>query len=151
MTTIAPVHPADDLLRQDRIPHIWCQGCGLGIALNGFVSAVKELDQKTERIIEMSFEKDQLKAQLKKALETIKEQQVIIANEVTLKEKIQAEKKHVEEQLKQTEEENEQYMEWFGDINEAMGCDREDPAVVNVEHYVQEHNNLKKKISRYTR
>jgi 2-oxoglutarate ferredoxin oxidoreductase subunit beta len=23
-------HPKDDLLREDRIPHIWCPGCGIG-------------------------------------------------------------------------------------------------------------------------
>jgi 2-oxoglutarate ferredoxin oxidoreductase subunit beta len=50
MTTLAPVHPVDDLLRQDRMPHIWCQGCGLGIALNSFLAAVKELDHPEEKI-----------------------------------------------------------------------------------------------------
>jgi 2-oxoglutarate ferredoxin oxidoreductase subunit beta len=35
-------HPHDDLLRQERLPHIWCPGCGLGTALNCFVSALKE-------------------------------------------------------------------------------------------------------------
>ena len=23
-------HPMDELLRTDRIPHIWCPGCGIG-------------------------------------------------------------------------------------------------------------------------
>jgi 2-oxoglutarate ferredoxin oxidoreductase subunit beta len=54
MTTPAAVHPVDDLLRQDRMPHIWCQGCGLGIALNGFVSAVKELDHPEEKVAVVS-------------------------------------------------------------------------------------------------
>ena len=27
------LHPMDSLLRGERLPHIWCQGCGLGTAL----------------------------------------------------------------------------------------------------------------------
>jgi len=33
-------HPLDHLLRQDRLPHIWCSGCGLGTALNCFLNAL---------------------------------------------------------------------------------------------------------------
>src|SRR5512136_898516 len=33
-------HPMDKLLRQDRLPHIWCPGCGLGTALNCFLGAL---------------------------------------------------------------------------------------------------------------
>jgi len=33
-------HPLDRLLRQDRLPHIWCSGCGLGTALNCFLNAI---------------------------------------------------------------------------------------------------------------
>ena len=36
----APHHPMDRLLRQDRLPHIWCSGCGLGTALNCFLGAL---------------------------------------------------------------------------------------------------------------
>jgi len=35
-------HPLDDLLRVDRIPHIWCPTCGLGIVLNAFLTALRE-------------------------------------------------------------------------------------------------------------
>ncbi len=35
-----PHHPMDRLLRQDRLPHIWCSGCGLGTALNCFLGAL---------------------------------------------------------------------------------------------------------------
>jgi|UniRef100_A0A7V3PU72 2-oxoglutarate ferredoxin oxidoreductase subunit beta len=35
-------HPLDELLRVDRIPHIWCSTCGLGIVLNSFLNAVRE-------------------------------------------------------------------------------------------------------------
>lgn len=34
-------HPLDCLLRQDRIPHIWCSGCGLGPATTCYVNAIK--------------------------------------------------------------------------------------------------------------
>jgi 2-oxoglutarate ferredoxin oxidoreductase subunit beta len=33
-------HPKDALLRQDRLPHIWCSGCGLGTAVNCFIGAL---------------------------------------------------------------------------------------------------------------
>jgi 2-oxoglutarate ferredoxin oxidoreductase subunit beta len=39
-------HPMDQLLRTERLPHIWCPGCGLGTALSCFTSALmrSELD-----------------------------------------------------------------------------------------------------------
>ncbi len=39
------LHPMDDLLRGERLPHIWCQGCGLGTALTTFISALKWLEK----------------------------------------------------------------------------------------------------------
>jgi 2-oxoglutarate ferredoxin oxidoreductase subunit beta len=39
---VADQHPMDDMLRQDRLPHIWCAGCGLGIVLTCFVSALRK-------------------------------------------------------------------------------------------------------------
>ncbi|TAK21197.1 MAG: 2-oxoacid:ferredoxin oxidoreductase subunit beta [Chloroflexota bacterium] len=33
-------HPADGLLRADRLPHIWCPGCGIGTATDAFVRAL---------------------------------------------------------------------------------------------------------------
>jgi 2-oxoglutarate ferredoxin oxidoreductase subunit beta len=35
-------HPDDVFLRPGRIPHIWCPGCGLGIALTAFVKALQK-------------------------------------------------------------------------------------------------------------
>ncbi|MCE5229498.1 DUF2752 domain-containing protein, partial [bacterium] len=37
-------HSLDQYLRADRMPHIWCPGCGIGTAVNAFIHAV----QKTE-------------------------------------------------------------------------------------------------------
>jgi len=43
MTTpiITERHPRDSLLRQDRLPHIWCPGCGLGRVISAYSQAVK--------------------------------------------------------------------------------------------------------------
>ena len=30
-------HPLDAYLRPERLPHIWCSGCGLGLVLNCFL------------------------------------------------------------------------------------------------------------------
>jgi 2-oxoglutarate ferredoxin oxidoreductase subunit beta len=35
-------HPMDRYLRPGRIPHIWCSGCGLGIATTCFIKALEE-------------------------------------------------------------------------------------------------------------
>lgn len=35
------VHPLDGLLRTDRIPHIWCPGCGIGTAFSSCLMAMK--------------------------------------------------------------------------------------------------------------
>lgn len=34
-------HPLDGLLRRDRIPHIWCPGCGIGTAFSSCLTAIK--------------------------------------------------------------------------------------------------------------
>ena len=36
-----PEHPLDGLLRTDRIPHIWCPGCGIGTAFSSCLMAMK--------------------------------------------------------------------------------------------------------------
>ncbi len=38
---IAEHHPEDELLREDRIPHIWCPGCGIGVAVTAYLEALK--------------------------------------------------------------------------------------------------------------
>ncbi len=35
-------HPQDELLRTDRIPHIWCSGCGIGTVFGCVMSAIKK-------------------------------------------------------------------------------------------------------------
>lgn len=34
-------HPLDDLLRTDRIPHIWCPGCGIGPTFSATLRGIK--------------------------------------------------------------------------------------------------------------
>ncbi len=34
-------HPLDDLIRTERIPHIWCPGCGIGTVFSSCLSAIK--------------------------------------------------------------------------------------------------------------
>jgi 2-oxoglutarate ferredoxin oxidoreductase subunit beta len=46
----APVHPYDPLLRQDRMPHIWCPGCGLGVALNSFINALQDMNHPLDNV-----------------------------------------------------------------------------------------------------
>ncbi len=36
-----PANPVEELLRMDRIPHIWCPGCGIGTTVNCFVRALQ--------------------------------------------------------------------------------------------------------------
>jgi 2-oxoglutarate ferredoxin oxidoreductase subunit beta len=38
---VEPINPVEDYLRMDRIPHIWCPGCGLGTVVNCFARAVE--------------------------------------------------------------------------------------------------------------
>ncbi|MFH1486183.1 MAG: thiamine pyrophosphate-dependent enzyme [Chloroflexota bacterium] len=38
--TLREQHGIEALLRQDRMPHIWCPGCGLGTVLHCFLSAL---------------------------------------------------------------------------------------------------------------
>jgi 2-oxoglutarate ferredoxin oxidoreductase subunit beta len=35
------VHPLEDLVRTDRIPHIWCPGCGIGSVFASCLTAIK--------------------------------------------------------------------------------------------------------------
>ena len=53
MTTMTQDHPIAPFLRMDRIPHIWCPTCGIGIAVKCFARALekeqKDLDKDLAR------------------------------------------------------------------------------------------------------
>src|SRR5271169_1734331 len=58
MTTVSidpvnPVNPVESFLRTDRMPHIWCPGCGIGTSVNSFARALTEanLDLKNVAIV----------------------------------------------------------------------------------------------------
>jgi len=38
---LLPEHPLEELIRSDRIPHIWCSGCGIGTAFAACLTAMK--------------------------------------------------------------------------------------------------------------
>lgn len=37
-----PVNPVTSILRTDRMPHIWCPGCGIGTTVNCFARAIEK-------------------------------------------------------------------------------------------------------------
>ncbi len=48
-----PINPVEPYLRMDRIPHIWCPGCGIGTSVNSFARALTDakLDLKNVAIV----------------------------------------------------------------------------------------------------
>jgi 2-oxoglutarate ferredoxin oxidoreductase subunit beta len=48
------VHPLEEYFRKERLPHIWCSGCGLGIAMTSFLYAIKELKIPKEKVAVVS-------------------------------------------------------------------------------------------------
>ena len=49
-----PEHPTDQSLRTDRLPHIWCPGCGIGTTMGAFIQAVKEAAIPMDRLAVVS-------------------------------------------------------------------------------------------------
>jgi 2-oxoglutarate ferredoxin oxidoreductase subunit beta len=47
-------HPMDNLLRMDRIPHIWCPGCGIGNAVSAFADALDKLEFDLDKVCVVS-------------------------------------------------------------------------------------------------
>jgi 2-oxoglutarate ferredoxin oxidoreductase subunit beta len=47
-------YPWEDLLRSDRLPHIWCPECGIGTAMSCFTSALTRLGLDTNRVTVVS-------------------------------------------------------------------------------------------------
>ncbi|HSR21976.1 MAG TPA: thiamine pyrophosphate-dependent enzyme [Candidatus Eisenbacteria bacterium] len=51
----APVpHPAEWVLRSDRLPHIWCPGCGIGTSVAAFSAALKEAEVDIDHLAVVS-------------------------------------------------------------------------------------------------
>jgi len=43
-------HPMEHLLRMDRIPHIWCPGCGIGTAVTAFAAALEKAKLDLDKV-----------------------------------------------------------------------------------------------------
>ena len=43
-------HPLENLLRMDRMPHIWCSTCGLGTTVTALATAINQLQLDTNKI-----------------------------------------------------------------------------------------------------
>ncbi len=50
----ADTHPEDVYLRADRMPHIWCAGCGLGVAMMAYIEAMRSAPIPIEKQIIVS-------------------------------------------------------------------------------------------------
>lgn len=51
---IAEHHPLDELIRADRMPHIWCPGCGIGIAMRCYAQGILESDVPVDNHVVVS-------------------------------------------------------------------------------------------------
>jgi 2-oxoglutarate ferredoxin oxidoreductase subunit beta len=47
-------HPLEDYLRVDRLPHIWCPGCGLGTILGAFLRSLQESGLNPDKVVVVS-------------------------------------------------------------------------------------------------
>jgi 2-oxoglutarate ferredoxin oxidoreductase subunit beta len=47
-------NPIEGLLRMDRMPHIWCPGCGIGTVLTSFAQAVKKNNEDLDKLTVVS-------------------------------------------------------------------------------------------------
>ena len=51
---IKALHPTRRWLREDRLPHIWCSGCGIGSVVNSFVAAMEDVGLDQNRVCVIS-------------------------------------------------------------------------------------------------
>jgi 2-oxoglutarate ferredoxin oxidoreductase subunit beta len=47
-------NPIEDILRMDRIPHIWCPGCGIGTVVTSFAEALKKSKLDLDKVAVVS-------------------------------------------------------------------------------------------------
>ena len=53
-TTDPSAHPMNDFLRMDRIPHIWCPSCGIGVTVNCFAQALEKCQIDLDDVVVVS-------------------------------------------------------------------------------------------------
>ena len=49
-----PVNPVEPFLRTDRMPHIWCPGCGIGTTVNCFARALLQSKLDLKKVVVVS-------------------------------------------------------------------------------------------------
>lgn len=54
MSILLDNHPIEKLLRMDRMPHIWCSACGLGINVTTFAKGIERSEIPVEKICVVS-------------------------------------------------------------------------------------------------
>lgn len=47
-------HPMEEFLRMDRMPHIWCSGCGIGIVVTSFIEALQKSGLNPDKVCVVS-------------------------------------------------------------------------------------------------
>jgi 2-oxoglutarate ferredoxin oxidoreductase subunit beta len=47
-------HPLDNIIRSDRMPHIWCPGCGIGIVMRCYAQAILESEIPVDKQVVVS-------------------------------------------------------------------------------------------------
>ncbi len=50
LTELTVQNPVEEFLRMDRIPHIWCPGCGIGTSVNSFAHALIDAKIDTRNV-----------------------------------------------------------------------------------------------------
>ena len=51
---LSEVNPVEPFLRMDRMPHIWCPGCGIGTTVNCFTRALGEAEVDLKNLVVVS-------------------------------------------------------------------------------------------------
>jgi len=51
---IQPKNPIEEFLRMDRIPHIWCPGCGIGTVVTSFAEALRKSELDLDKVAVVS-------------------------------------------------------------------------------------------------
>jgi len=51
---LVATNPVEDFLRTDRMPHIWCPGCGIGTTVNCFARAVRQAKLDLDKLVVVS-------------------------------------------------------------------------------------------------
>jgi 2-oxoglutarate ferredoxin oxidoreductase subunit beta len=49
-----PVNAVEPFLRVDRMPHIWCPGCGIGTTVNSFTRALIDSKLDLDKLVIVS-------------------------------------------------------------------------------------------------